>query len=299
MEIALNWFVPAIAALLFYGLGQGLVKKYIDDVSPARFCLYFVVSKAIVNLTFFATNEHPDPFMAEGRAVLITGIIAYILDGAGWILYFKSIISGPISIVGTLSAAYPATTILFARLFLNEVLSPVQYIGVLLVILGCIGLAWGPSDQKKVKGKIWIFYATSALIIWGASQTLMKHCYSLPNASEGNMALFNTIGGFLTLGVYGFLYGRLKSKSSLSLSDRLKEWSRSFLPMGMMAVGDLGVILAYKSGPASLVTPITAAYPMVTIVFAAFILKEKITKSQVALIALILVGMYLCPGASE
>jgi len=68
-------------------------------------------------------------------------VLAYLLDGTGWIMYFQSIIAGPITIVGTLSAAYPALTIVFAHWFLGETLSPLQYGAVALVIGGCIGLA--------------------------------------------------------------------------------------------------------------------------------------------------------------
>ena len=279
-------------ALVLYGIGQGLVKKWISEVPPARFCLYFVVAKAIVNLGFFFSQEHPDPFAAEGRAFLLSGILAYILDGTGWILYFKSIVEGPITIVGTLSAAYPALTVLFAKIFLSEALTPVQYFGVSLVIFGCIGLSYAPPESGvKIKSKKWVIYAGAALCLWAAAQTIVKHSYSLPNASEVNLALFNTVGGALTLGVYGFLFGRQGSHSK-------GEWFRSFLPMGMMAGGDLGVIIASKYGPISIVTPLTGAYPVVTLGFAALVLKEKISKLQWLCILLILVGMFISPGAS-
>jgi len=78
----------------------------------------------------------------------------------------------------------------------------------------------------------------------------------------------------------------------------LREWTRSFLPMGMMAGGDLGVILATKSGPVSVVTPLTGAYPLVTLGFAALALKEKVSRLQWVCIAMILAGMVLSPGAS-
>ncbi|MEW6055654.1 MAG: DMT family transporter [Bdellovibrionota bacterium] len=288
----LVWLTPALMALFLYGIGQGLVKKWISEVPPARFCLYFVVAKALVNLGFFFTHEHPDPFALEGREFLYVGVLAYLLDGAGWILYFQSIVAGPITIVGTLSAAYPALTVLFARIFLHEELLSIQYIGVALVILGCIGLSYAPPDPNaKVTSRRWIPLAFFALVLWGAAQTLVKYSYGLPQASDANLTLFNTIGGVLTLGVYGILYGRKGVHS-------LREWGRSFLPMGMMAGGDLGVILASQAGPISVVTPLTGAYPVVTLAFAALVLKEKITKSQAVCIVLILAGMYLSPGAA-
>jgi drug/metabolite transporter (DMT)-like permease len=69
---------------------------------------------------------------------------------------------------------------------------------------------------------------------------------------------------------------------------------RSFLPMGMMASGDLGVLVASRYGEISIVTPLTGAYPLVTLAFAALVLRERIILLQWGCIAAILVGMYFC-----
>jgi len=285
------WLTPTLMALVFWGLGQGFVKKYISEVPPARFCLYFVVAKGIVNLWYFGTNEHLPPFAPEGMGFFLVALLAYVMDGIGWILYFQSIVYGPISIVGTLSATYPAVTIVLARIFLAEMLTPPQYVGVSLVILSCLGLAYGPSDSesKKTHGR-WIPLAVSAVLVWGVAWTIMKYAYSLPSADEANMALFNTMGSFLTLGIYGLLYGRKGVHS-------FREWSVSFLPMGLMAAGDLSVIIAAKTGPVSIVAPLSGAYPVVTLGFAWMVLKERITTFQWWCIAFLLVGMFLSPGA--
>lgn len=74
------------------------------------------------------------------------------MDGLGWILYYKSIVHGPIAIVGTLSAAYPALTVLFAALFLGKVLTPWQYLGVALVLAACLGLAWSQRRRAALVG---------------------------------------------------------------------------------------------------------------------------------------------------
>lgn len=292
MGSSLVWLTPALSALFLYGIGQGLVKKWISEVPPARFCLYFVFAKAVVNLGFFFSQDHLPPFDPAARQFMVLGTFAYILDGLGWILYFESIVKGPITIVGTLSAAYPALTVLFARIFLGETLMPAQYFGVALVISGCLGLSYAPPDPNaKVTSRSWIPMAAGALVLWGAAQTIVKYAYGLNGADEANLALFNTLGGALTLGAFGFLYGRQGSHSG-------GEWLRSFLPMAMMAGGDLGVIIATRTGPISIVTPLTGAYPVVTLGFAALILKEKITTLQWVCIVLILVGMFLSPGAA-
>src|ERR1700728_594720 len=257
----LVWLTPSMFALFLYGIGQGLVKQYIGEVSPARFCLYFVLAKAMVNLSWFFTHDHPPLLSADGRPFLELGVLAYVIDGTGWILYFESIIAGPITIVGTLSAAYPALTVLFARIFLGEQLGATQYTAVALVI-----------------------GAFLALTCWATSNTIVKHAYSFAEASEVNLMVCNTLGGILSLGLYGFLKGRQGAHSA-------REYLHSFVPMGMMAGGDLGVMIASRYGPISIVIPLTGAYPVVTLAFAALILKERISMLQYGCIGAIIIGM--------
>src|ERR1700684_2851717 len=88
----LLWLTPALLALLLYGLGQGFVKMWITEVSAARFCLYFEFARAVVMGCCFLANPHTPVFAAEDRHVLAIGVFAYLLDGAGWIMYFRSII---------------------------------------------------------------------------------------------------------------------------------------------------------------------------------------------------------------
>jgi transporter family protein len=283
----LAWLAPALASLLLYGLGQGLVKKWVGEVSPARFCLYYVVANSIVNFGFYFTNGHPPLLDPGGREFLGFGVLAYLVDGTAWILYFQSIAEGPVAIVGTLSAAYPALTVLFARLFLHEELAGAQYAAVTLVIAACIGLAYAPSGPAAATGRRWIPLSLSALACWGASNTLIKYSYSLPGASEVSLAMCSSIGGALSLGVFGLLRGGRGEHS-------LRAWVHSFLPMGMMAGGSLGLIIAARFGPISIVTPLIGAYPVVTLAYSALVLKERITRLQYACIGAIVVGILLC-----
>ncbi len=286
------WLIPTLASLLLYGIGQGLVKQYIAEVPPARFCLYFVAAKALLNLSGFALYHRMPLFGPGGAGFARMCLGAYVLDGCGWLLYFQSIVQGPIAIVGTLSAAYPALTVLFAHLFLGEALTGVQYAGVAMVIGGCVGLSYDPGAPAAgpPASRRWIPLSFAALLLWGCSTTLVKAAYRLPGADEVNAMVFNTIGSVLTLGVYGLAYGGGGSHTR-------REWVLSFVPMGMLAGGDIGFIVATRYGPVSLTTPLSGAYPIVTVIFARLVLKETISFRQAFCIASILVGMAMASGS--
>ena len=287
----LPWLAPTLGALFAWGLAQGLVKKYIGEVSAASFCLYYAIANAIVNVAFWAFHDAPPAFAAEGQQFAFWGLLAYVLDGIAWIFYYQSLTYGPISIVGTLSAAYPALTVIFARTFLGEELTLTQGLGVAAVLIGCLALAWSPTGSKSATHGRWKILAGMALVIWGVSGTLIRYSYGFPGAHEANMALFIAIGGLVTLGAYGLLKGAAHSASRA-------EWLRSVGPMSTMALGSLLVAIAYKHGPASIVTPLAGAYPVVTLAFAWAVLKERPTHLQWGGIALVLVGMLLTTASS-
>ena len=292
MSSTVLWLVPSLLALFLYGIGQGLVKQWVSEVPPARYCLYFIVAKSAVNLGYFFSQSHPPLFAPESMKFAFTALGAYLLDGIGWALYFEAIVSGPIAIIGTLSAAYPALTVLLARIFLSEHLLPLQNAGVVLTILGCVGLSYAPPDKSaKFVGKTWIIFSLLVVAFWGIDQTIVKYAYSLPGANDVNMSVFNTIGEALALGTYVFLKRRERGHS-------VKELVHSALPMAMLAGGDLGVLVATRSGPISIVSPLTGAYPVITLVYAALILKEALTRIQWVCLVVIIIGVSLCSGGS-
>ena len=179
-------------ALLVYGLGQGVVKQYSVDVAPARYCLYFFFAKLVVYGGYFLFEGASLPFAGATFAQMGPAVLAYMLEGLGWIFYYESIVAGPITIVGTLSAAYAAPTVLFAYIFLGETLAPLQYAGVISVISGCAAVAYAPSiPGGKVTSKRWMLYAALALTCWGAWQTLVKYTYNNSPFNEPQMGVFS------------------------------------------------------------------------------------------------------------
>ncbi|MGH9797487.1 MAG: EamA family transporter, partial [Candidatus Polarisedimenticolia bacterium] len=162
-----------------------------------------------------------------------------------------------------------------------------------LVIGGCVGLSYAPSapGSRPINPR-WIPLSFLAVLMWGCSSTLLKAAYRLPGADEVNVMLFSLAGAMATLGVYGVARGRQRAV------DRGGGWLRSFLPMGMLAGGDIGFIVATRYGPVSLTTPLSGAYPIITVIFARLVLGERIGRVQAVCIAAILGGMALTPGSS-
>jgi len=83
----LVWLTPTLLALLLYGMGQGFVKKWISEVPPARFCLYFVAAKALVNLGYFFTRRIPLRLLRTGTQFCMAGIVRiFSMEPAGFFI---------------------------------------------------------------------------------------------------------------------------------------------------------------------------------------------------------------------
>ena len=74
-----------------------------------------------------------------------TGLLFALLSGAcgavGLLLFSQAIKLGSAAIIVTLTAAYPALTVLLSLVLLREQISPLHALGVLLVMLGVMLLA--------------------------------------------------------------------------------------------------------------------------------------------------------------
>ncbi|MCH7534509.1 MAG: hypothetical protein IH948_01965, partial [Bacteroidetes bacterium] len=102
---SITWALFALGAMLGWGFGQGFTKKFINDVTGTKFCLYFVFAVAVVNITMWTKSGAPNPFLtSEGlfaSEFVYWTVGAYILNGIAWAAYFICIKYAPIAVVGT------------------------------------------------------------------------------------------------------------------------------------------------------------------------------------------------------
>jgi drug/metabolite transporter (DMT)-like permease len=293
-----QWVGPTFTALFLYGIAGGLFKQVLGDIPVARFCLYTVVVDGVIYMSYYLTHDHPPPFAPEGLRFFYWAMVAGVLEGIASILYYESLSGGPVSVIGTVSAAYPIVTAMLAFFFLGELLIPTQYVGVALVIIGCIGIAYEPSDPdqktsaRQVLGMpLWFLQSILAALLWGIGGAMDRWVYELPNASEANFVLFGIFANVLTVGLYGLLLER-------EWKFPVKEWAWATLPLGINAVADIALYIAYEWGPATLVTTLSGAYPPVTLVYAYFVIRERPTRLQWTCIALVFIGLMLSPPCS-
>jgi drug/metabolite transporter (DMT)-like permease len=179
---------------------------------------------------------------------------------------------------------------------LDEILLPVQYLGVVLVILGCVGIAYEPSTPTEKPARrffgmpIWFFQAILAAILWGIGGFMDRWVYELPDASEANFLVYGGIIDLLAIGGYGIIRARLKDEWDFSV----KEGAWAFVPLSINGIADVALTVAYKIGTATIVTAMSIASLPITFMYAFVVIRERLNRFQWTCVMLVLVGVFVC-----
>jgi drug/metabolite transporter (DMT)-like permease len=206
-----------------------------------------------------------------GNAVFFA-IVSAILSEA---VVFWALSHGELAITATILATYPVYTVIFSRLFNNEVLSIQIMFFVVLAILGSV-IASLPNkiSREELKINVGVLWPFISAICIGLSDTLSK---GYINRSNDFSFLFSL--GFVQIPV-ALAYLRIEKQS---LSESIKGVlgklnSYKFALMGGLfnIVGTGFLWLSFFYAPASIASPITGGSGALTVFLSRFVFKEKI-----------------------
>lgn len=134
--------------------------------------------------------------------------------------------------------------------------------------------------------KDWLFFSLLSIIFWGISGFFMKLGTNYIDPKLG--FLYQMLGAFL-VSVFTALF---LISNIFNLTNKLG-FLYPFLAGLTGGIGTFFLLKAYEKGNLSIVTVLTALYPIVTILLAFLILKEKITLLQAIGLILSLVAIIL------
>ena len=285
-----TWLLLALLAVLLYGVGQVATKQSLGTIPASGFISLSILVATPICLVCLS------PFIASGELfevdplVMIVALAAASFGQLGYYFYLEAAERGSISIVGSVTAAYPIMVIAVAIVFLSETPTILQLGGVLLVTASMIILSYmhgKGSDSTTYMGK-WFSLSIIAVVFYGLWAIFTK-------LALGDMP------ALMFVGIYGFVIpptvlGYYKYKG-VRLKKMLPTWSVPFM-IGIIAseIGNIGFfceVYAADQGPASIVFPLVAANPVVVVLLAYGFLKERLTRKEVIPIALVIAGIVM------
>lgn len=291
MEI---WFLLASVVALFWGSAGIFAKLSTPKLGVARVALVITAVEApMYTMAFLVWRE--DVAIGLDDALLAAG--SCIIGILGFLCFFESIMDGPVAIAGTISASYPALTVIGALLVLSEELTGVQALGIVAIIGGVIALSYepNPGSSKGVITKRSLVFSLIAFTLWGFWSLTSK--MAIDRIGAGNLFAFYVLSATTAPLLYGW-FRRIRPGGLAGENPSRKAWGLAAVGLGLNVIGAYAYTFALEGGSASLVVPISSAYPLVTVILAVALLHERLNRLHIpALIAvvsgLVLIGLTL------
>lgn len=277
------WLWPSLFSLVVWGISYFTPKMAASRLKPLEMLVYQAGGAALFAVLLFAFMGFKLEFDLMGALIAVAvGILGY----CGQIFYLRAITKGPISPISVLTSLYPALAILMALFYLGEYLTVRQAAGVLLAIAALIALVL-KSDRSVPVGHVgrgWVFDALCATFLWAGWAFLPK--LALFNLSPQSIYIYEVMGSWLVVlcVLISVRFKIPKSREGVVMCS-----ISSFFAAGAV----LAYLFALQHGPVSIIAVITALYPVITLLLARLVLKEKLSPVQVAavLVALFAIGL--------
>lgn len=281
------WLPISLGATMAWGVGQIAAKRGTTLLGPRRMVVVVSLGEAVVFLAFYVALGGGD---LGGPRDALVALLAGFTGMLGYVMYYEAIARGTISRVGTIVAAYPALTAVLALLLLGESVLPLQAGGVLLLLASAVLLGRQERRTAPRASARGVLLVLLAFLLWGAWGVLVK--LAVVRLGEGPpFAYFALTNAAVGLGLLLLL---VRKRHEGQHAPRLWAW-----PGATMLFGSAGVLfltLALAAGPALLVVPLTGAYPVVTVLLAGPLLRERLGWREGLAFALFVAGLFLVAG---
>ena len=213
------------------------------------------------------------------------GILYALASGAvsclGNVVYYHILSrGGKAAMIVPLTALYPLVTILLAMLLLKERLNRIQTAGLLLSLIAIY--LFNVQREEGFLSKS-LVYALAPIVLWGMAGFLQKVS---TNHISGELSTLWFLAAFIPVAVV------ILAREPLPAQIIPSVWLLVIAQGFFLALGNYAVLAAFANqGKASIITPLTALYPLVSVPVAIFFLGEKIGAREGSGIILALVSV--------
>lgn len=284
----MSWILFAFGSALFAGVTAILAKIGIRGVNSnvataIRTVVILIFSWGIVALVG-SWRTIPDLTLRTVTFLILSGLAT----GASWLCYFRALQLGDVNKVTPIDKLSTVLTILFAFVLLGEPVGLFKVIGMIAIGAGTLMMVVKKDEAAHTpENRRWMIYAILSAVFAALTSILGKVGiegveYNLGTAIRTGVVLVMAwLVVFLTHG-----------QRELRRIDG-KSWLFILLSGLTTGLSWLCYYRALQEGPASVVAPIDKLSILVTILFSAVFLKERLTRKAALGLVLITAGTLL------
>jgi len=237
------------------------------------------------------------PWEASAAAIL-AGLSAGLIAIAGFVAFYAALAIGPMSVLSPSIALVNTLVPVAAAVLLGEALMPLGWVGIIAALSAGVLVSAEPSRGQRTSWR-GLGLALLAGLLLGAAIVALD---AAPPESGVLPAVLDTaIGLVVILPLLAFTrrprtagWLRALDRPELSRPSGRSRFAVSAITAGiLLGAANLLLVLALQSGALAIVSVLVSLYPVVTVVLAASILRERLAAPQLAGVALALVAAVL------
>ena len=289
----MSWFALISLATILFGIQSFLIKS-----SAERGCDKFIVSLTMVitqgtlGVSVFLIKE---PNFEGLQQVLFGALILAIVYFNKLILDFKTMEYLPANKALPIISSNVFLVVLYGMVFFNEKLYLNQLLGIVIIILSVILINIQSSKHENYSTiKVGFIFAMLSMLLSAATNIINKYAvmYFEPLLFNAIVQFFLIIVSFVALKI-----NRRKEKN-----QNIKQNFGKSIKLGIILGIILGTVgsIAYISflfsltkGPLSIISPVLSLSVIIAVILARVVYKEELTKKQIALVLLSVLGVML------
>lgn len=239
---------------------------------------------------FFLLTMIPFFGATFSQAAVVAGIAAGVTSAIGITALYASLAIGPISIISPFGAVLGALVPMTFGFFIGDRFGPLGWLALALILIAVVLVGFVPGEDVRLpsaKGLALAFVAGAGI---GTILIVLK--FSPSDSGLASVLVMRLVSaGLLNLMLLA-TWLRLRKRNGSSPKSIIagKFWWAVIAAGIFDSSANIFFTLALRSGSLSVVSVLTALYPLGTIILARLILKERIARIQMFGVLLALSG---------
>ncbi len=129
------WFIPAVSALVLWGVWGLFQKLATNQMPPRNVYLFSSFGAFTVVLIMASISRFPHQVNFEGT---FFAVLAGVCSSLGGLLFLQAMSRGEAAVVITFTALYPVVSVILSFILLHETITMKQGIGIVLALLSMV-----------------------------------------------------------------------------------------------------------------------------------------------------------------
>ena len=222
-------------------------------------------------------SRYPSLGAVASPEFIALAVIAGLLFSMGYLFFYLGLERGMISIVSPLSASWLAVTTVLAAILFNESIGWTKGGLIALVLLGITLTSMRDRDGASLGG---VWYGLGAMLTFGVAFTLWKPIVE----DVGPYMAVVSVRTVATVALGSYILLRRPIRADVTRNAVVLVIAAAVLD----SLGFVSYNLGVEREDVSLIAPISAAYPVVTLVLAWVLLRERLSAVRMTGIVVLL-----------